>query len=125
METYIHLEFLDYEKKVFKYLTINAQIIKIEKNYENIKLNYIKNSEHYLETIKLFINEIDFIEYNIDIYINQINNYACLISSKNNYTFSVINYDNKKLLDKIEIKQNKNVYNLTLYDNNGLKNKKV
>ena len=121
METYIHLEFLDYEKKVFKYLKINSQIIKIEKNYENIKLNYIKNSEHYLETIKLFNNEIDFIEYNIDIYINQINNYACLISSKNNYTFSVINYDNKKLLDKIEIKQNKNVYNLTLYDNNGLK----
>ena len=69
----------------------------------------------------MFINEIDFIEYNIDIYINQINNYACLISSKNNYTFSVINYDNKKLLDKIEIKQNKNVYNLTLYDNKGLK----
>ena len=70
----------------------------------------------------MFNNEIDFNEYNIDIYINQINNYACLISSKNNYTFSVINYDNKKLLDKIEIKQNKNVYNLTLYDNNGLKN---
>ena len=69
----------------------------------------------------MFNNEIDFIEYNIDIYINQINNYACLISSKNNYTFSVINYDNKKLLDKIEIKQNEDVYNLTLYDNNGLK----
>ena len=51
METYIHLEFLDYEKRVFKYLKINSQIIKIEKNYENIILNNIKNSEHYLETI--------------------------------------------------------------------------
>ena len=121
METYLHLEFLDIENKYFNYLKINSQTIKIEKNYEDIKINSSTNKEHYLDTIKLFNNENDFVEHSIDIYINQTNNYTGFISSKNNYSFSIINFDNKKLLDKIEIKLDKNVYNITKYDNNRLK----
>ena len=80
METYLHLEFLDIENKYFNYLNVNSETIKIEKIYEDIKINSTTNKEHYLDKIKLFNNENDFVEHNIDIYINQTNNYTCLIS---------------------------------------------
>ena len=58
METYLHLEFLDIENKYFNYLNANSRINKIEKNYEDIKINSTKISEHYLETIKFLMMKL-------------------------------------------------------------------
>ena len=121
METYLHLEFPDYKKKYFNYLKVNSQTIEIKQNFADIKINKIIDREHYLEKVKLFNNENDYVEHNIKLYFNQINNYDCLVSSKNDYSFSVLQYDKRNLLDKIELKSGEDIYNVTKYDSNGLK----
>ena len=121
METYLHLEFPDFNKKYFNYLKFNSKTIKIDKNFADIKINKELDKERYLEKVKLFNNENDFVEHNIEIYFNQINNYDCIISSKNDYSFSIYQYNKKNLLDKIDVQLGNDIYNITKYDNNGLK----
>ena len=121
METYLHLEFPDFNKKYVNYLKLNSKTIKIDKNFADIKINKELDKERYLEKVKLFNNENDFVEHNIEIYFNQINNYDCIISSKNDYSFSIYQYNKKNLLDKIDVQLGNDIYNITKYDNNDLK----
>ena len=96
MDTILHLEFPDFELKYYNSIEVNSQIIKISKNIEDIKIYKITNRECYIETIKLFNNNDDYVEYKIKICINKNNNFYCFISSKYGFTFEILNFDKKK-----------------------------
>ena len=102
MATKLILYFLDFnQKNIFNYFSIGKQGQKIEINKDTIEmdLDYSEFNHycHIKETFKLFCdNKIeDIIDKNmkyfdLDLYINQINQYYCFINYINNFSFDVI-----------------------------------
>ena len=122
MTTILHLEFPDFDKKYYNSIEVNSQVIKISNIFIDIKINKIINRERYIETIKLFNNNNnDYVKHKINIYIKKKNNFYCFISSKYGFTFEILNFDKKKLISDIKIKQDDEIYNINICDNNGLK----
>ena len=112
MNAELVLYFLDYEQKnLFNYISIGStqRNIKIIQNSIRIKVKspYIyTHYDHFTETIKLF-EEIDskdnneILSFNLDLYIQGINEYYCLINSKNKFSFDIIFFQkNLKKLQK-------------------------
>ena len=118
MSTILHLEFPDFDKRYYKFIKVNSQIVEITKAIQDINIKKIINREHYIEKIKLFNNENDYVEHKIKLYINRNNNFYCLIGSKYGFTFEILNYDKDKnnLLRNLEVNQDNNKYNLQKYD---------
>ena len=134
MNAELVLYFLDYEQKnLFNYISIGStqRNIKIIQNSIRIKVKspYIyTHYDHFTETIKLF-EEIDskdnneILSFNLDLYIQGINEYYYLINSKNKFSFDIIFFQKnlKKLQKSITLNAQK-PYLLTKINSFGLKN---
>ena len=120
MTTILHLEFPDFSQKYFNFIEINSQIVEITKGIHDIIIKKIINREHFIEKIKIYNNDTDYVEHKIKLYINRKNNFYCFIGSKYGFTFEIFNYDKIKLMENLEIKQNNIIYNLKEYDTGGL-----
>ena len=131
METKLALYFLDYEsKKIYNYFSlgekgplkeINQSIIVID-----VPIPKIIYEDHFIIDFKLFKNNEDanngMKSFNLDIYINRLNQYYCFINCINNYSFDIIIFRNdyENLPKAINIKGNKN-YSLDKCNMFGLK----
>ena len=118
--TKLHLEFPDFNDRYFDSIEINSKTVEIKSSSENILIENSMNRDHFYEEIKLS-NKIECVKYKIDLYQNSNNNFYCLISSKNECSLQIYDYDKENLLEKINITQNNTTYNLTLCDIGGLK----
>ena len=118
--TNLHLEFPDFNERYFDSIEINSKIMEIKSSSENIIIENSMNREHFYEEIKLS-NKIEYVKYKLDLYNNTNNNFYCLISSKNDCSLQIYDYDKKDLLEGINVKQKNTTYNLTLCDRGGLK----
>ena len=131
METKLALYFLDYEsQKIYNYFSlgekgplkeINKSIIIID-----VPIPKIIYDEHFIIDFKLYKNnkEANSVakSFNLDIYINRLNQYYCFINCINNYSFDIIIFRNdyENLPKAINIKGNKN-YSLDKCNMFGLK----
>lgn len=131
METKLALNFLDYEsQKIYNYFSlgekgslkeINQSIIIID-----VPIPKIIYDEHFIIDFKLYKNnkEANSVvkSFNLDIYINRLNQYYCFINCINNYSFDIIivRNDYENIEKSINIKANKN-YSLDKCNTFGLK----
>ena len=134
METKLNLNFLDYQIiNLFNYISIGSEEkkIKINQNFVQISLNNPDSYpyyDHFTESINL-ITEIDskdkdnIISFNLDLYVNEINEYYCLINCRNKFSFDIIIFQKEyqNFIKTINI-NGKEKYILTKSNTFGLKN---
>lgn len=131
METKLLLYFLDYEsQKIYNYFSlgekgafkeINQSIIIID-----VPIPKIIYEEHFIIDFKLYKNNKEANDnaksFNLDIYVNRLNQYYCFVNCINNYSFDIIIFRNdyENIPKAINIKANKN-YSLDKSNMFGLK----
>ena len=131
METKLALYFLDYEiQKIYNYFSlgekeklkeINQSIIIID-----VPIPKIIYEEHFIIDFKLYKNNKEANDneksFNLDIFINRLNQYFCFINCINNYSIDIIIFRNdyENIPKAINIKANKN-YSLDKSNTFGLK----
>ncbi len=131
METKLVLYFLDYEiQKIYNYFSlgekeklkeINQSIIIID-----VPIPKIIYEDHFIIDFNLYKNNKEANDnaksFNLDIFINRLNQYYCFINCINNYSFDIIIFRNdyENIPKAINIKANKN-YSLDKSNTFGLK----
>ena len=119
METQLALYFLDYEsQKIYNYFSLGekGQLKEINQSFIiiNVPIPKIVYNEHFIIDFKLFKNNKEANSggksFNLDIYINRLNQYYCFINCINNYSFDIIIFRNdyENITKTIKINSNKN-----------------